>query len=1535
MAPETRAMEIKQLEETLRSLIIESREHFDGIIQTQQEMLRNLADRQNASHNNLMEAIQTLDNKHQEDLSEIRGKLADERPPLRSLHQAGILGTPSIAPAANSGMRNSSLQMVTVTQPTMDTIFTRLPKIEFPKFSGDNVMGWVFRCEQFFEISQTPQEWKVKLASIYLDGIALEWHQNFSRSNPTPIGWGVYKEAIKERFGETAYDDPMYELSILKQTGTIQDYNNQFDALLTRVVLPENYVVSCYLGGLKEELLGMVRLMKPKSLREAFSVAKLQESNLIQQQKKNKGWYKPGTTHGAGFIASETVASKTAAGSNGSQSKETSRRVISNSTFDERRAKGLCFWCNEKYTQGHNCRRKQLYLISMTEDTGVNPEAGEYQVEEMIEEEVELESEPKVSLNAITGIPSFQTMTVMGTIKKKRIYILIDSGSTHNFLDPSIVELDDYEVETIPEQQVVVANGGKISLCQQIKKFQWQMQGSTFTANALLMPLESYNMILGVQWLSELGMVNWDFKNLTMKFTLNRNPIILRGTRIPFLQVVSEKQLDKAILNSTTAIYLCFCYSQVHSINPSFSSYNPMNALNTQQQGELDMLLEFYVDIFMEPRGLPPHRAQDHQIILKEGTDPINVKPYRYPALQKAAIERLIMEMKDAGIIRDSASPFSSPIVLIKKKDGSWRLCVDYRELNSKTIRDRFPIPVIEELLDELHGSTYFSKLDLRSGYWQVRMMEEDIRKTAFRTHEGHYEFLVMPFGLTNAPVTFQKLMNSIFKPYLRIFVLVFFDDILVYSRTWDEHLHHLKTVLDVLATHSLKVKRNKCDFAVQSIEYLGHCISSRGVSTDPNKIRAIVEWPKPSSVRELRGFLGLAGYYRRFIKDYGKISRGLTELLKKDAFKWDSQAEVSFSQLKQQLSQPPVLALPDFTQPFVVETDACGAGIGAVLMQSGRPIAYFSKGLSTKHQQLPVYDKEMLAIVAAIQKWRPYLLGNHFKVKTDHQSLRFLLEQRITTPTQQKWLSKLAGYDFEIIYRKGQENIAADALSRRTQTASITLNAVLEGMPTELLNGVRNSWNLDAKLLDIIRQLQNKITVNKPYTWQNNLLRWKGKLVIGSDFALRQQLIQMIHMGSMGGHSGFIPTLHKLKSMFHWKGMGKATKIFIQECNVCQQNKYETSSKSGPLQPLPIPEKVWTNVSMDFIEGLPKSNGKDTIFVVVDRLSKYAHFMALAHPFSATTVAQAYLDNVYKLHGMPEKIVSDRDKIFLSRFWQELLKLLKVQVQMSTAYHPQTDGQTEVVNRCLETYLRCMTVERPKEWLKWLPLSEWWYNTNYHSSLKCSPYEVLYGQKPPLHVPYLAGTAVVDAVDRSLQSRENFIKLLKHHLLQAMNRMKVQADKHRKEREFEVGDLVYVKLQPYRQDSVSHRMSRKLAPKYFGPFEILAKVGTVAYKLKLPDDAKIHPVFHVSILKKSISNRPIEEVFPSELTTFGQLKAEPVAILKRRTILRKRHFLEQVLIQWSNTSPEDASWEDLETICSQYPHFMSILEDKDCLREG
>nr|GEX50732.1 hypothetical protein [Tanacetum cinerariifolium] len=700
----------------------------------------------------------------------------------------------------------------------------------------------------------------------------------------------------------------------------------------------------------------------------------------------------------------------------------------------------------------------------------------------------------------------------------------------------------------------------------------------------MLLPLGGCEMVLGIQWLATFGDMQCNFKKLIMKFNHKGRQLVLRGMNNTH---VHRMQGNKEMLKQAELSSMALCVY-------------PVQLCQMESVGSVSAEVEQFLTQFDE----------------------------------------VFEELMDSGVIRASQSPFSSPIVMVKKKDGTWRMCIDYRQLNKHTVKDKFPIPVIEELIDELNSSVVFSKLDLRSGYHQIRMNEDDICKTTFRTHEGHYEFLVMPFGLTNAPSTFQSLMNTVFKAFLRKFVLVFFDDILIYNKNLKEHYDHLAQVLQVIKDNTLYAKRTKCYFAVPQVEYLGHIILD--------------------------------------------------------------QAELAYHKLKEAMVKSPVLALPNFEQEFMVETDASGKGIGAVPCQNGHPIAYWSKTLSAKHQALSTYEKEFLVVVAALDNWKGYLLDRHFKIRTYHFSLKYLLNQKLTTQFQFKWLPKLLGYDYVIVYKMGSKNVVANALSRMDSSGEL-----LQISLSYVSSGVRDKGN--------------------KYSWTSGILKRKGKVVVGNDLELRKELVHHFHDEAISGYSGAHVTMKKLGSLFYWKCLKKMVKQMIRDCNI----------------------------SMDFIEKLPTSYGKSVILVVVDRLSKYAHFIPLTHPFTASQVAQVFLDQVYKLHGFPESIVSDRDKVFLSNFWKALFAELKVKLKLSTTYHPQTNGPTEVVNRSLGCYLRCMCGEKPKEWVKWLPLAEFWYNTNYHTSPKTTPYEVVYCQTPPIHVPYIRGDSTVEEVDRTLQARE------------------------------------------------------------------------------------------------------------------------------------------------------------------------------------
>jgi hypothetical protein len=763
--------------------------------------------------------------------------------------------------------------------------------------------------------------------------------------------------------------------------------------------------------------------------------------------------------------------------------------------------------------------------------------------------------------------------------------------------------------------------------------------------------------------------------------------------------------------------------------------------------------------------------------------------------------------------------------------------------------------------------------------------------------------------------------MNSVLAPCLRRYALVFMDDILVYSPSLAEHMVHLTEVLQLLRDAQLYVKSSKCSFACASLEYLGHIISADGVATDPQKTQAMVDWLVPTTVTELRGFLVLTGYYRKFVRNYTVIACPLTTLLKKKGFVWSDTATAAFQALKLAMVSTPVLRLPDFSKQFMVETDACDSGIGAVLMQEQHPIAYLSKPLGAAHLGLSIYDKEFLALLLAIERWRSYLQRAEFVICTDHHSLCYLDDQTLQSPLERKAMSRLMGLRFKISYKKGAENLAADALSRVGHLMVIQQCSQIQ---PAWLQEVLNSYATDQE----VQRRLTELAISSPdvhgYALVQGVIRLHGRVWIGSNSALQTKLISAFHASAIGGHSGTHATYQRLKKLFAWAGLKTQVAEFVRQCNVCQHAKHSNTPPAGLLQPLPPPTGPWRDITMDFVEGVPLSDGYNVILVIVDRFTKFAHFVPLRHPFTAPSVARAFLDSVVKLHGMPRSIVSDRDRIFTSHFWKHLFQHLGTKLKFTTAYHPQTDGQSERVNQCLEMFLRCAVHDSPKQWRRLLPLAEFWYNSCYHTSIGCSPFQALYGHEPNFGaMPELESDSESPAAG-VLTERATQLALLKKNLDLAQKRMKTYADKHRTEREFQVGDSVLLRLQHYAQSSVVNRPCKKLAYKFFGPFPVLERIGKVAYRLELPPASKIHNVFHVSQLKDySPDYTPVFSELPT-LPALDCVDTAPETILDRRMMKKGNKAIVQVLIKWKHLPDETATWEDWVVLKVRFPEVLT-----------
>ncbi|CAG7870317.1 unnamed protein product, partial [Brassica rapa] len=1308
-------------------------------------------------------------------------------------------------------------------------------KLRIPVFSGtsnpDAYLEWETKIERVFDCQHYSETKKVKLAVTEFSGYALHWWDQIvttrRRTGEPPVAsWFELKTLMKKRFVPNHYGREIHQKLRRLTQGTkgVEDYYQEMEILMIKAAVEEasEATMARFQAGLNRDIQDRLEMQEYEDIYEL-----LHKAILIEQQLKRKSSTKG--SYGNNYKAPTTKDDKSFV-----KPKEEHEDKVKAPAARSRDVK--CFKCHGFGHYANECTNKKAMILL---DSGEviseeEEEAIDYSVRgELLVTRRSLAVQSKLDEdNQRENL--FHTRCI---VYEKVCSLIIDGGSCTNVASEALVEKLGLKTGKHPRPYLL-------------------------------------------QWLNEEGELKvtdqYDRRVIHDGFT-NRHSFTHRDKKIVLAplspqevhedqlqlklrrQEAKEKPADKQkketnLLAKSSEIKKALCLQQSMLLfvfkGALMSSSDPAPVLPS----ELEFLLQDYGDVFPDesPTGLPPMRGIEHQIDLVPGASLPNRPAYRTNPEETKELQKQVDELIEKGHIRESMSPCAVPVLLVPKKDGSWRMCVDCRAINNITVKYRHPIPRLDDMLDELHGSCVFSKVDLKSGYHQIRMKEGDEWKTAFKTKHGLYEWLVMPFGLTNAPSTFMRLMNHVLRSFIGHFVVVYFDDILIYSKSMAEHVHHLKSVLEVLRKESLFANFKKCTFGTDHLVFLGFVVTAQGIRVDEEKVKAIRDWPSPKSVSEVRSFHGLAGFYRRFVKDFSTIAAPLTEVIKKDVgFKWEKAQEEAFQNLKGKLTNAPLLVLPDFTKTFEIECDASGVGIGAVLMQEKRPIAYFSEKLSGAMLNYPTYDKELYALIRALQTWQHYLRPKEFVIHTDHESLKHLKGQHKLNKRHARWVEFLETFPYVIHYKQGKENIVADALSRR-YTLFTSMEAKLLGFEQI------KSYYEDDQDFKVQFEESKKHTSGKFYQVEGFLF-YENRLCL-PNCSLRELYVREAHGGGLMGHFGVAKTLAHLKEHFYWPTMRRDVERVCSRCVTCTQAKAKARPQ-GLYTPLPIPDAPWIDISMDFVLGLPRTRkGRDSIFVVVDRFSKMAHFIPCHKTDDALMVAEVFFREVVRLHGMPRSIVSDRDTKFLSHFWRTLWSKLGTKLKFSTTCHPQTDGQTEVVNRSLSALLRAVIKKNIKTWEDCIPHVEFAYNHSVHSATKFSPFQIVYGFNPltPLDLmplPYNEQTNLdnellgcffgLNWIDPS-EFVVSLHEQVKKNIEKRTKEYEKQANKKRHELLLEPGDLVWIHL---RKERFPEERKSKLMPRTDGPFTVLERINNNAYKIDLQGKYSINSTFNVADL--------------------------------------------------------------------------------------
>ena len=897
--------------------------------------------------------------------------------------------------------------------------------------------------------------------------------------------------------------------------------------------------------------------------------------------------------------------------------------------------------------------------------------------------------------------------------------------------------------------------------------------------------------------------------------------------------------------------------------------------LNDDESEKLLALLVNYADCFAKDNStLGRCTFAEHSIDTADAA-PIRQRPYNSAFKQREIIQKQVDQMIQDGVVEPTTGPWASPVVLARKPDNSWRFCVDFRRINALTHVPVYPLPKIEDALSRLEGSCWFSHLDLQAGFWQIPLKPGDKEKTGFITPDGHYRFNVMPFGLAGAPASFQSMMDVLLAGLKWNTCLVYLDDVVVYSATFEEHLERLEEVLIRIFAANLRFRIQKCQFLERILKLLGFIVSGEGILPDPQKISAVKNYPRPKSVKEIQSFIGLCSFFRRFIEDFSVIARPLSELTKRDRpFVWGPEQETSFVALKDRLTSPPLLSHPDYNLPFEIHPDASGYGIGAVILQQKdgvcHTISYVSRLLDKHEINYSITEKECLALVWSAMKFRLYIWGQKVKVVTDHHALCWLMTKKDLSGRLARWSLSLQDLDIQIVHRSGRLHTDADALSRFPVDPPDPPEAAAEDLQLYLIQLEKDPANVFQEqqrcrqLNEIIEVLSKEnpdpfdVRRFKDFVFCNGQLHRRSiyngqeRLRLCIPPSLVNSILLACHDDPTAGHLGYQRTINKLRERFDWPGMESAVRVYIRTCDSCQRHKIPRLKPAGFLQPI-LTSEPFQNLGVDILGPFPVSEHQNRfIIVAVDYLTKWAITAAL--PDSKTErIVDFLIEKVVLQHGAPETLISDGARNLNSAIGKELLIALRTDHRVSTGYHPQSLGQVERLNHTLAGMLAMYVDEQHDDWDDQLPAVTFAYNTGRQETTGYSPFYLLYGRQPRLPIDVFLGSSLNNTASvTAAQYAETLInrlasakRLLQNRTAIMQSKQKDRYDQGRRDVSYAIDDLVLV-YKPIRKKG----RAEKLLHHYFGPYKVIRCLSPLNYEVELLSKPGKKDVVHVCRMK-------------------------------------------------------------------------------------